>query len=104
MNVILSIKIAQNSIIFTLNTYLFSFFIVFHKSIFFKIAADSYIRHPNSYLPPHGYNIPSEMEGDPLQSPGAESDDIEPYGFPSNRNRRKICEDDISSVITTLGK
>lgn len=29
---------------------------------------------------------------------------MEPYGFPSNRNRRKNCDDDISSVITTLGK
>ncbi|KAJ8918141.1 hypothetical protein NQ315_011598 [Exocentrus adspersus] len=65
-------------------------------------TADSYIRHPNSYLPTHGYNIPSEVEGDCLQSPGAESDDVEPYGFPSNRNRRKNCDDDISSVITTL--
>ncbi|KAJ8953022.1 hypothetical protein NQ318_015384 [Aromia moschata] len=64
-------------------------------------TADSYIRHPNSYLPSHGYNIPSEVEGDCLQSPGAESDDVEPYGFPSNRNRRKNCDDDIS-VITTL--
>lgn len=62
------------------------------------------MRHPNSYLPTHGLNITSEMEGDSLQSPGAESDDIEPYGFPSNRNRRKNCDDDISSVITTLGK
>ncbi|KAJ8970951.1 hypothetical protein NQ317_014059 [Molorchus minor] len=65
-------------------------------------TADSYIRHPNSYLPTHGYNIPSEVEGDCLQSPGADSDDVEPYGFPSNRNRRKHCDDDISSVITTL--
>ncbi|XP_015840544.1 fat-like cadherin-related tumor suppressor homolog isoform X3 [Tribolium castaneum] len=63
---------------------------------------DSYIRHPNSYLPSHGYNIPSESEGECLQSPGAESDDVEPYGFPSNRNRRKNCDDDIGSVITTL--
>jgi protocadherin Fat 1/2/3 len=38
-----------------------------------------------------------------LQSPGAESDEVEPYGFPSNRNRRKNCDDDIGSVITTLG-
>ncbi|XP_044259255.1 fat-like cadherin-related tumor suppressor homolog isoform X4 [Tribolium madens] len=65
-------------------------------------TADSYIRHPNSYLPSHGYNIPSESEGECLQSPGAESDDVEPYGFPSNRNRRKNCDDDIGSVITTL--
>lgn len=66
-------------------------------------TADSYVRHPNSYLPPHGYNIPSEAEGDCLHSPGADSDDVEPYGFPSNRNRRKTCDDDIGSVITTLG-
>ncbi|XP_063909336.1 fat-like cadherin-related tumor suppressor homolog isoform X5 [Zophobas morio] len=64
--------------------------------------ADSYIRHPNSYLPSHGYNIPSESEAECLQSPGAESDEVEPYGFPSNRNRRKNCDDDIGSVITTL--
>ncbi|XP_030767379.1 fat-like cadherin-related tumor suppressor homolog isoform X3 [Sitophilus oryzae] len=58
------------------------------------------IRHPNSYLPPHSYNIPSEAEADSLASP--ESDDVEPYGFPSNRNRRKQMDDDIASVITTL--
>ncbi|XP_060526655.1 fat-like cadherin-related tumor suppressor homolog isoform X2 [Cylas formicarius] len=61
---------------------------------------ESYIRHPNSYLPSHTYNIRSEA--DSLQSPGADSDDVEPYGFPSNRNRRKHIDDDISSVITTL--
>ncbi|XP_049820796.1 fat-like cadherin-related tumor suppressor homolog isoform X5 [Aethina tumida] len=63
-------------------------------------TADSYIRHPNSYLPPHGYNIPSEPEIECLQSPGGDSDDVEPYGFPSNRNRKN--DDDIASVITTL--
>lgn len=73
------------------------------NSFTFHIAADSYIRHPNSYLPSHGYNIPSEPEGDCLQSPSADSDDVEPYGFPSNRNRRKHCDDDVGSVITTLG-
>ncbi|XP_066149601.1 fat-like cadherin-related tumor suppressor homolog isoform X2 [Euwallacea fornicatus] len=61
---------------------------------------ESYIRHPNSYLPAHIYNIPSEAEGESLQSPG--SDEVEPYGFPSNRNRRKQVDDDIASVITTL--
>ncbi|KAK9754826.1 Laminin G domain [Popillia japonica] len=65
-------------------------------------TADTYVRHPNSYLPTHGYNIPSEAEGECLHSPGADSDDVEPYGFPSNRNRRKNCDDDIGSVITTL--
>ncbi|KAG5869907.1 Fat-like cadherin-related tumor suppressor-like protein, partial [Gonioctena quinquepunctata] len=64
--------------------------------------ADLYIRHPNSYLPLHGYNITNEIEAESLQSPGAESDDVEPYGFPINRNRRKNCDDDITSVITTL--
>ncbi|XP_031337329.1 fat-like cadherin-related tumor suppressor homolog isoform X2 [Photinus pyralis] len=63
---------------------------------------NSYIRHPNSYLPTHGYNIPSETEGDCVHSPGAESDDVEPYGFPSIRNRRPCDDDDIGSVITTL--
>uniref|UniRef100_A0A6P7FFE6 Fat-like cadherin-related tumor suppressor homolog isoform X1 n=1 Tax=Diabrotica virgifera virgifera TaxID=50390 RepID=A0A6P7FFE6_DIAVI len=62
---------------------------------------DSYTRHPNSYLPSHEYNIPTEVD-DCLQSPEGESDDVEPYGFPSNRNRRKNCDDDIASVITTL--
>ncbi|XP_050293822.1 fat-like cadherin-related tumor suppressor homolog isoform X3 [Anthonomus grandis grandis] len=61
-------------------------------------TAESYLRHPNSYLPPHSYNIPSEAEAESLQSPG--SDDVEPYGFPSNRNRR--MDDDMASVITTL--
>ncbi|CAH0554100.1 unnamed protein product, partial [Brassicogethes aeneus] len=50
---------------------------------------ESYIRHPNSYLPAHGYNIPSEPEMEALQSPGADSDDVEPYGFPSNRKNRQ---------------
>lgn len=68
-----------------------------------SFIADSYVRHPNSYLPTHGYNIPSEQDGDCLHSPGADSDDVEPYGFPSNRNRRKHCDEDIGSVITTLG-
>ncbi|XP_076257504.1 FAT atypical cadherin kugelei isoform X3 [Rhynchophorus ferrugineus] len=63
-------------------------------------TAERCIRHPNSYLPPHSYNIPSEAEAESLQSP--ESDDVEPYGFPSNRNRRKHIDDDIASVITTL--
>ncbi|XP_056644010.1 fat-like cadherin-related tumor suppressor homolog isoform X1 [Diorhabda sublineata] len=64
-------------------------------------TGDSYTRHPNSYLPAHEYNIPTEAD-ESLRSPGADSDDVEPYGFPSNRNRRKICDDDIASVITTL--
>uniref|UniRef100_A0A1Y1MVJ3 Fat-like cadherin-related tumor suppressor homolog n=1 Tax=Photinus pyralis TaxID=7054 RepID=A0A1Y1MVJ3_PHOPY len=68
----------------------------------FRFTTDSYIRHPNSYLPTHGYNIPSETEGDCVHSPGAESDDVEPYGFPSIRNRRPCDDDDIGSVITTL--
>lgn len=68
------------------------------------LPADSYIRHPNSYLPAHGYNIPSEPEIEYLHSPGAESDDVEPYGFPSIRNRRKLCDYDSNSVITTLGE
>jgi len=68
----------------------------------FSSTADSYIRHPNSYLPTHSFNIPSEAEAESLQSPG--SDDVEPYGFPSNRNRRKHIDDDMDSVITTLGK
>ncbi|KAF5307382.1 hypothetical protein FQR65_LT07099 [Abscondita terminalis] len=65
-------------------------------------TADNYVRHPNSYLPTHGYNIPSEPEGDYVHSPGADSDDVEPYGFPSARNRRQCDDDDIGSVITTL--
>ncbi|KAL1490534.1 hypothetical protein ABEB36_013210 [Hypothenemus hampei] len=65
-------------------------------------TAESYIRHPNSYLPPHSYNIPSEAEVESLQSPG--SDDVEPYGFPSKRNNRRkhTDDDDMASVITTL--
>ncbi|CAG9865049.1 unnamed protein product [Phyllotreta striolata] len=63
-------------------------------------TAESYARHPNTYLPAHEYNIPTEA--DDLHSPEGDSDDVEPYGFPSNRNRRKNCDDDIASVITTL--
>ncbi|XP_017769468.1 PREDICTED: fat-like cadherin-related tumor suppressor homolog isoform X4 [Nicrophorus vespilloides] len=65
-------------------------------------TAENYLRHPNTYLPTHGFNIPSEAEGDSLHSPGADSDDVEPYGFPSNRNRLKNCDDDLESIITTL--
>lgn len=66
-------------------------------------TADSYVRHPNTYLPSHLYNIPSEAEGaDYLPSPIVdESDDVEPYGFPTQRHRRND-DDDIGSVITTL--
>nr|CAH7734317.1 unnamed protein product [Callosobruchus chinensis] len=67
-----------------------------------NLGTDSYIRHPNTYLPAHGYNITGEADTDGPQSPGADSDDVEPYGFPSNRNRRRPCEDDAESVITTL--
>ncbi|XP_065170403.1 fat-like cadherin-related tumor suppressor homolog isoform X3 [Atheta coriaria] len=62
------------------------------------IVKPNYTRHPNSYLPDHSFNIPSEV--DCLPSPDGESEEIESYGFPSNRNRSN--DDDVGSIITTL--
>ncbi|CAG9825597.1 unnamed protein product [Phaedon cochleariae] len=67
------------------------------------MPADNYLRHPNSYLPAHGYNITTnDIDQGNLQSPGTDSDEIVPYGFPVKRNRRKHDDDDVSSIITTL--
>lgn len=77
----------------------------------FPFSADSYLRHPNTYLPSHAYNIPSEAELDlprTLRRIGGcsspDTDDIESYGFPSKRNRRRhINEDDIASIMLGNG-
>lgn len=48
-------------------------------------AADSYLRHPNTYLP--RYNINSETETEPLNGGLEDSDEeVVPYGFPSKRH------------------
>lgn len=76
--------------------------------------SESYLRHPNSYLPHYNINTDTENEAHPLNGrlgDGLESeddeDDVVPYGFPSTRRNR--CHnnkgddvDDIGSVITTL--
>lgn len=79
--------------------------------IYVSFIADSYLRHPNTYLPSHAYNIPSEAEhenGIPRlrnrnynNSNSADSEnDVESYGFPSKRNRRKdINEADLGSIM-----
>ncbi|XP_044007072.1 fat-like cadherin-related tumor suppressor homolog isoform X2 [Aphidius gifuensis] len=78
---------------------------------------DSYLRHPNSYLPHYNIHTDTENEMNPLngrlstldsdeedEEEEEEEDDVVPYGFPSiRRNRCKGDDiDDISSVITTL--
>lgn len=62
-------------------------------------TAESYMRHPNSYLPRHNIQSETDGEGTPLTGCNLlsldigsqqilESDDEEPYGFPRHRNRR----------------
>ncbi|KAK0095182.1 hypothetical protein PV326_009029, partial [Microctonus aethiopoides] len=73
--------------------------------------SDSYLRHPNSYLPHYNIHTDTENEMNPLNGrlstleSDEEEDDVVPYGFPSIR-RNRICKgddtDDIGSVITTL--
>uniref|UniRef100_A0A182QTF4 Fat-like cadherin-related tumor suppressor homolog n=1 Tax=Anopheles farauti TaxID=69004 RepID=A0A182QTF4_9DIPT len=67
-------------------------------------TADSYLRHPNSYLPK--YNIQSETEGENVPLTGrkplngleiggrhqlveSDDDDVESYGFPQTRRNRR---------------
>ncbi|XP_053598514.1 fat-like cadherin-related tumor suppressor homolog isoform X2 [Microplitis demolitor] len=72
--------------------------------------SDSYLRHPNSYLPHYNIHTDTENEMNPLNGrlstleSDEEEDDVVPYGFPSvRRNRCKGDDnDDIGSVITTL--
>lgn len=82
-------------------------------------TADSYLRHPNSYLPK--YNIQSETEGEsaPLTGVGSrkplngleigphqlvESDDedVQAYGFPQKRRNRRE-QSDIDLVLHSGG-
>ncbi|XP_063239987.1 LOW QUALITY PROTEIN: fat-like cadherin-related tumor suppressor homolog [Bacillus rossius redtenbacheri] len=64
-------------------------------------AADSYLRHPNTYLPRY---VNSETEAEPLDAAGGSEDDDDdgasPYGFPSGRRWR----DEDGSVVTVLGE
>lgn len=72
--------------------------------------SDSYLRHPNSYLPHYNIQTDTENEMNPLNGrlstleSDEEEDDVVPYGFPSVRRNRCKGEDndDIGSVITTL--
>lgn len=87
---------------------------------FLHFTADSYLRHPNSYLPK--YNIQSETEGEsaPLTGVGSrkplngleigphqlvESDDedIQAYGFPQKRRNRREPSD-LDLVLNSGGK
>ncbi|XP_011297771.1 fat-like cadherin-related tumor suppressor homolog isoform X1 [Fopius arisanus] len=71
---------------------------------------ESYLRHPNSYLPHYNIHTDTENEMNPLNGrlstleSDEEEDDVVPYGFPSiRRNRCKGDEtDEMGSVITTL--
>ncbi|XP_015586979.1 fat-like cadherin-related tumor suppressor homolog isoform X2 [Cephus cinctus] len=72
--------------------------------------SDSYLRHPNSYLPHYNIHTDTENETNPLNGhlstlESDEEDDVVPYGFPSSRRNRCHKGDDvdeIGSVITTL--
>uniref|UniRef100_A0A182TNV0 Uncharacterized protein n=1 Tax=Anopheles melas TaxID=34690 RepID=A0A182TNV0_9DIPT len=77
-------------------------------------TADSYLRHPNSYLPK--YNIQSETEGENVPLTGrkplngleigrhqlveSDDDDVESYGFPQTRRNRREPSD-IDLVLKT---
>nr|XP_031838717.1 fat-like cadherin-related tumor suppressor homolog isoform X2 [Nomia melanderi] len=74
-------------------------------------GSESYLRHPNSYLPHYNIHTDTENETNPLNGrlstleSDEEEDDVVPYGFPSTRRNR--CHkgdeaDEIGSVITTL--
>ncbi|XP_029031863.2 fat-like cadherin-related tumor suppressor homolog isoform X7 [Osmia bicornis bicornis] len=74
-------------------------------------GSESYLRHPNSYLPHYNIHTDTENETNPLNGrlstleSDEEEDDVVPYGFPSSRRNR--CHkgdeaDEIGSVITTL--
>lgn len=82
-------------------------------------TADSYLRHPNSYLP--RYNIQSETDGESAPLTGnrnfngtdmggqhiteSDDEDVPSYGFPSQqkrRNRRNVS--DIDLLISNGGK
>ncbi|XP_014488108.1 PREDICTED: fat-like cadherin-related tumor suppressor homolog [Dinoponera quadriceps] len=77
-------------------------------------SSESYLRHPNSYLPHYNIHTDTENETNPLNGrlstlesdEEEEDDDVVPYGFPSTRRRNrchKVDEaDEIGSVITTL--
>ncbi|XP_043267899.1 fat-like cadherin-related tumor suppressor homolog isoform X3 [Venturia canescens] len=83
--------------------------------------SNSYLRHPNSYLPHYNIHTDTENEMNPLngrlstlqsdeeeeeeEEDEEEEDDVVPYGFPSTRRNRCHKGDDIDeigSVITTL--
>lgn len=75
-------------------------------------SSESYLRHPNSYLPHYNIHTDTENETNPLNGrllstlqSDDEEDDVVPYGFPSARRNRCHKGDDvdeIGSVITTL--
>ncbi|GLV44546.1 kugelei [Carabus blaptoides fortunei] len=76
-----------------------------------RSIAENYLRHPNTYLPPHAYNVPccsSDAEAEPCLNrnshsrPDDSDNEVEPYGFPSshrNRNRRRNGSNDIGSIL-----
>ncbi|XP_066592660.1 fat-like cadherin-related tumor suppressor homolog isoform X2 [Prorops nasuta] len=75
-------------------------------------SSNSYLRHPNTYLPHYNIHTDVENEANPLNGrlstlgSDEEEDDVVPYGFPSTRRNR--CHkgdaevDDTGSVVTTL--
>lgn len=86
-------------------------------------TADSYLRHPNSYLP--RYNIQSETDGEcapltgtaggkrqfkcpdigPQQIIESDEEDVPSYGFPAQQRRRNRREtSDIDLIINNGGK
>lgn len=93
----------------------------------FNFTADSYLRHPNSYLPKYiasetdGENVPltsgnngpamqrqrqiNGLDIGPHQIVESDDEDIPPYGFPSHGKRRNRRDgSDIDLVLGSGGK
>jgi protocadherin Fat 1/2/3 len=97
------------------------------------LAAETYIRHPNSYLPK--YNIQSETDGEsipltqsndamlggggrsgqrmlmkngvdigPHQIVQSDEDDVQAYGFPSQKRRNRLEQSDFEFELNKGGE
>lgn len=91
--------------------------------------AETYVRHPNSYLPK--YNIQSETDGESvplthsndliankrmlkngvdigphqiIQSDEEEDDDVQAYGFPSQKRRNRVQQSDLELELSKSGE
>lgn len=94
---------------------------IYNFILFLYFIAESYVRHPNSYLP--RYNIQSETDGEsaPLTGGGlrafkcpdigpqqiieSDEEDVPSYGFPTQQKRRNRRDaSDIDILISNGGK